>query len=116
MVFWYPNSFLASVIAILGSIVGVLGVLYFEDSVPLAIVLIIVGIALILLGRKISGDKAFKVWWKQVIDAGLEPRIAEDAQLALSVYKKNPETRTAKKLISLNPSAALVIAEYNNKK
>ena len=116
MVFWYPNSFLASVIAILGSIVGVLGVLYFEDSVLLAIVLIIVGIALILLGRKISGDKAFKVWWKQVIDAGLEPRIAEDAQLALSVYKKNPEARTAKKLISLNPSAALVIAEYNNKK
>ncbi len=116
MVFWYPNSFLASIVAILGSVIGVLGVLYFEESIPLAIVLIVIGIALILLGRKISGDKAFKMWWKQVIDAGLEPRIAEDAQLALAIYKKNPEARTAKKLIALNPSAALVITEYNNRK
>ena len=116
MVFWYKNSFLASVVAILGSLLGIIGVLYFEESVILAIVLIAAGIALIALGSKISHDKSFKVWWKQVIDAGLEPRIAEDAKIALEIYKKNPQPRTLKKILSLNPSAALTLNEYINRK
>lgn len=116
MVFWYKNSFLASVVAILGSLLGVVGFLYFEESVGLAIVLVVAGIALIAFGKKISEDKSFKVWWKQVIDAGLEPRIAEDAKIALEIYKKNPQPRTLKKILSLNPSAALTLNEYINRK
>ena len=116
MVFWYKNSFLASVVALTGSMLGIIGFLYFEESVPLALALIAGGIALIAWGKSISEDKSFKVWWKQVINAGLEPRIAEDANLAVEIYKKNPQPRTFKKLISLNPSAALALNEYINKK
>lgn len=116
MVFWYKNSFLASVVAIFGSMLGVLGFLYFEESAVIAIALIAAGIALIIWGKKISEDKSFKVWWKQVINAGLEPRIAEDAKLALEIYKKNPQKRTMKKILELNPSASFTLNEYINRK
>ncbi len=116
MVFWYKNSFLASVVAIFGSMLGVLGFIYFEESAVIAVALIAAAIALIAWGKKISNDKAFKVWWKQVVDAGLEPRIAEDANLALAIYKKNPQKRTLNKILALNPSAVFIINEHSDKK
>jgi hypothetical protein len=106
MILWYKNSFLASVISILGSIVALGGIASFEDDPTITVIAVIAGIALLICGKLISNDKAFKKWWKQVKDAGLEPQIAQNVETAIAVYNKNPNNKTLKKIAQLNPAAA----------
>lgn len=112
MFFYYQNSILASAASILGSICLI--VVFFErDYMDLEemIPAIILGVALLISGKLISKHKAFKKWWKQVEDAGLEERIKTDIALAKAVYSKNPIRATLKKIESLNPAAAEAIRE-----
>lgn len=106
MVLWYKNSFLASVVSILGSALVLCAGAAFGDDVPLAIMLFLVGVALVFWGKRISNDKAFKVWWKQVKDNGLEPVVASDLNTAIAIYQKNPQKRTIKAIAKLNPGFA----------
>lgn len=106
---FYLNSFLATVVSLAGGVCAVLGIYSFADDEASAIALIAVGLALMLWGRNISKNKQFKKWWKQVEDNNLEPQIAASTDLAIEIYKKNPQKRTLKKIAALNPSAAEMI-------
>lgn len=112
MFFYYQNSILASAASILGSICLI--VVFFErDYMDLEEMApaIILGVALLISGKLISKRKAFKKWWEQVEDAGLEERIKTDIAVAKAVYSKNPIRATLKKIESLNPAAAEAIRE-----
>ncbi len=112
MIIWYRNSFLASVVAILGSALALIGIVMIsEGEVAGAIAMIAIGVALVLWGKKISRDKAFKTWWKQITDHNLEPAIAQDISIAITIYNKNPEKRTLDKIARLNPAAAAQIRQ-----
>lgn len=107
MIRWYKNSFLASVVSIIGCVAilaGIYGIV--DETVAEGVIAIVVGLALAIWGKQISENKAFKTWWKQVTDANLEPQIAQNVSTAIVVYNKNPQKRTLKKIAELNPEAA----------
>ena len=106
MIRFYKNSFWASVVSILGCILIMVGIMTFKDDVAGAIISIVIGLALAVCGKIISDNKAFKVWWKKVVEAGLVPQIAQNTATAVAVYNKNPQKRTLKKIAELNPAAA----------
>jgi hypothetical protein len=108
MFFYYQNSLLASVVSIFGGLLVFMGLV---DAVDEKYLIIGLGIALMICGKLISNRKAFKKWWKQVEDAGLEERMKTDIALAKAVYSKNPIRATLKKIESLNPAAAEAIRE-----
>lgn len=110
MVLWYKNSFLASVMSILGCILVLVGFgISGEGDLAATAGLIICGIPLIVWGKIISNNKAFKKWWKQVTDSNLETQIAQNIDTAVAIYNKNPQKRTLKKIAELNPAAAAQI-------
>ncbi len=111
MVIFYKNSFLASLVAIFGSVFAIGGVTICIEGDMSGIFLILVGIVLVIWGKTISENKAFKKWWKQVVDAGLVSQIATSTQTAIAVYNKNPQDRTLKKIEELNPAAAQTIRQ-----
>jgi hypothetical protein len=107
MIRWYKNSFLASVVSIIGCaaiLVGIYSIV--DETIVEGVIAIVVGLALAIWGKQISENKAFKTWWKQVTDANLEPQIAQSVDVAIQVYNKNPQKRTLKKIAELNPAAA----------
>lgn len=106
MVIWYKNSFLASVVSIFGCVFCIGAILGCVEGDPSMLAMLIPGIPLLIWGRVISENKAFKKWWKQVTDANLEPQIAASVQTAIAIYNKNPQERTLKKIEALNPTAA----------
>ena len=119
MIFYFKNSFLASVCSVLGSILVIFSIAQLVDEMielPLALLLIAAGVALYLLGRKISHDKSFKKWWQQVIDAGLEPKLSVDQNLCYEIYKKNPQKRTIEKIRTFNPQVAERLDQITGKK
>ena len=106
MVLWYKNSFLASVVSILGCVLIMAGIMGIVDGETEMLFALIPGLALAIWGKIISNNKAFKKWWKQVKDNNLEPVIARDLNTAITVYNKNPQKRTLKKIAKLNPTFA----------
>lgn len=107
MILFYKNSFLASVVSILGCILVVAGIVAIQDGdTGAGIGMIVLALPFLISGRIISNNKSFKKWWKQVKDANLEPQIAQDVNTAIAVYNKNPQGRTLKKIEQLNPAAA----------
>ena len=110
MIRWYRNSFLASLVSIIGCVMILGGIAAFSESIGGAIVLIVLGFAMAVWGKNISDNKAFKTWWQQVVDAGLVPQIAQSTATAMAVYNKNPQHRTLQKIRELNPAAAQQIA------
>lgn len=108
MLLYYQNSFLASAVSIVGCLMIIMGL---TDTIHEKYLLIGLGIVFVIAGKLISNRKAFKKWWKQVEDAGLEERIKTDVALAKAIYSKNPIRATLKKIESLNPAAAKAIRE-----
>lgn len=119
---FYKNSFLASVVSLFGCASAIAGISSFGVEPGGAIIAIIGGVILVIWGKTISDDKAFKVWWKKVVDANLLPQIVASKQVALEIYNKNPQERTLKKIAELNPVAAdqirasIAANKANNKK
>ena len=116
MIFWYKNSFLASVVSIFGCVLAMSGIGMFAEETVAAVGLIVVGVAMVFWGKVISNNKAFKKWWKQVKDNNLESAVASDLNTAITVYQKNPQERTIKKIGTLNPAFAAHIRQYVAKK
>lgn len=106
MIFYFKNSVLASIISIFGCGFAMCGFAMFGDEPAGAVFMILLGVAMVLWGRNISQNKAFKTWWKQIEEKNLEPQIAQNMQFAIDVYNKNPQNRTLKKIEALNPYAA----------
>ena len=117
MILFYKNSFLASVVSILGCIC-IIAIVSDFDSYDMAqsIPVILLGVALLIGGKMISNHKSFKTWWKQVEKANLIDAIKTDASVAKMVYDKNPKSATLKKIEELNPSAAAAIRAATGKK
>ena len=88
---------------------AVLTVMVNGDDVGAGIAMIAFGLVFMVWGKYISNNKKFKKWWKQVETNNLEPQIAASAEVAIEIYKKNPQKRTLKKIAALNPSAAEMI-------
>ena len=108
MLFYYQNSFLASAVSIFGCLMVFMGL---TDVVHERFLFIGLGIVLVICGKLISNRKAFKKWWEQIQDAGLEVSIQDDIATAKMVYSKNPIRATLKKIEELNPAAAEAIRE-----
>lgn len=110
MIVWYRNSFLASIVSILGCVLGMLAAMLLVGSIFLGgIVLAAIAVGLIALGKQISVNKEFEAWWKQVRKNNLEPAIRSSRDAAVDVYNLNPEKRTLEKIRQLNPEAARYI-------
>lgn len=109
MLIWYKNSTLASLVSLAGCVMVLVCFGIANSNETVATVLLFPGIALVIAGKLISMDKAFKDWWKQVEDNHLEPAIAASVDVAVAIYNKNPRKRTLKKIAELNPSAAEAI-------
>ncbi|MBE6941970.1 MAG: hypothetical protein E7455_06810 [Ruminococcaceae bacterium] len=106
MIFWYKNSFLASVLSIFGCAMAMAGIVSFSEDAELAVILLVIGVVFAIWGKQISNNKAFKKWWKQIEDNNLETAIAQDLNTAVATYQKNPQQRTIKKIAALNPAFA----------
>lgn len=110
MILYYRNSFWASLVSIVGSLIGLGGIMMlFSGLVPVGIGLIAAAAALLYAAKQISNKKAFDKWWKQIRDSGLESEICRSPETAIAVYQANPEKRTLEKIRSLNPHAAVCI-------
>ncbi len=110
MLVFYTNSILATIVSLFGcgwAIAGINSII--EDDVGAGIAMIAFGLVFMAWGKYISNNKKFKKWWKQVETNNLEPQIAASAEVAIEIYKKNPQKRTLKKIAALNPSAAEMI-------
>ena len=86
---------------------GIMGAV--DGEIMGGIAIILFGAAIFWWGKTIIDDKAFQKWWKQVTDANLEPQIAASVNVAVQIYRKNPQKRTLKKIAQLNPQAAQYI-------
>lgn len=107
---YYTNSFLASVVSVAGCGLAIGGVLVIkEGEVGLGIILFLLAVPFLIGGKRISENKAFKKWWKQVENANLIPQIVNSAETAMEIYKKNPQKRTLEEIRKLNPIAAAAI-------
>lgn len=107
MFLYYRNSFLASMFSVAGCVLGMAGIgLLFTGLIPPGIGLIAAAAVLFYIAKQISRKKSFDQWWKQIEKAGLEPEIRNSLDVAVQIYKKNPEPRTLEKIRSLNPTAA----------
>ena len=112
MFLYYKNSFLASVLSILGCIMLVACVMMFEDYEITELILpFLIGIALNVAGKMVSMEKSFKKWWKSVKEAGYEEQIKQSFEAAQLVYSKYPKKRTLKEIEKLNPAAAALLAQ-----
>lgn len=106
----YNNSIFASIVSILGTGMMLLSMVGFlANEWGVGIVFLLLGIGMTMGAAKISEEKAFQAWWKQVRDANLEPEISKSVQVAVDIYNKNPRKQTLEKIRELNPAAAAQI-------
>ena len=119
MVIWYKNSFLASLVSILGSVMALSSIAMIMEggeNAGAGIAMMVAGVAMIIWGKKISKNKAFKKWWKQIEDNNLEDAVKTDLNTAITIYKKNPTKRTIQEIAKLNPQFATYITQNVAKK
>lgn len=112
MVLYYRNSILASIISITGCIFVIMSIAEFSDAWPATFI----GLAMCMLGKGISVNKAFKTWWDTVVGTGKAAQMRTDQELCVEVYNKNPGKRTLKKIREINPVAGEWIEQHISKK
>ena len=107
---YYQNSLLASIVSILGCIMVFVGIYVYRDFSFEEVFPILLGVAMVICGKLISMEKAFKKWWKALKNAGYEEKIKEgDVAVAQQVYNANPKKRTLKEIAKHNPQVAALI-------
>lgn len=123
MIIGYKNSVLATLVSIIGcaSVFGGIAIVIEDgwsdsETLSFAILMIVSGLTLAFLGKYISNNKAFKKWWKQIEENNLEADIAQNLNTAITIYQKNPQRRTIKKIATLNPAFAEYIKKNTSKK
>ena len=110
MFIYYKNSFLASLVSMLACGLIMIGIMFLIDGMILeGIIFVILGIPLFLLGRRISQNKAFKKWWQELEKKGVIAQATTSQEVAMAIYKKDPQKRTLEAIRKINPMAALVI-------
>lgn len=117
---YYKNSFLASVISIISSILGMFGGLMiaiaildgaFENILP-ALLCLLIAFCGGALASGISEKKANEQWWnEQIRGKNLEERIENSVDFCFQVYNANPREWTLQQIEKLNPAAAAQIRQ-----
>ena len=98
MIFYYKNSFLASLVSIFASGLAMMGILALLDKeILMGIVFLVISIPLFLLGKQISVRKSFKKWWKNLEESGVIAQAAASREVAIAVYQKNPTKQITEK-------------------
>lgn len=117
---YYKNSFLASVISILSSLLGMFGGLLLVIAVldgsfgdiPAALACLAVAVCGGSLAGRISQNKVNTEWWQEQIQKqGRESQIAGSVDFCFQVYNANPNQWTLNKIEELNPAAAAQIRQ-----
>ena len=116
MIIWYSNSLIASIVSIIGWAMISAGVVGAIEGDPAALIAVIPGIGLAIYGKIISKNKSFDKWWKEIEEKNLDPVIARDLNAAITIYNKNPDKRTLKKIETLNPNFAEYIRQNATRK
>ena len=115
---YYKNSFLASVISVLSSIMGAGGGLVLAvgildgsfEMVPTGVLLLALAAAGAILAGRISANKSNTKWWdEQIHQRNLEQEIAGSVDFCFKVYNANPCAWTLNKIEALNSGAAAQI-------
>ena len=106
----YNNSFLATLVNLLGTGGLMVGALLLIDAeFGPGIMMIVIGLVLMVLASAIAEKANFRQWWKQIEKNGLLPEIKKSREVAVQVYQKNPGKETLEKIRGLNPAAAAYI-------
>ena len=117
MILFYKNSFLASVVSVLGCVFVMVAIVEFEYlDMETIVPCVLAGVALMIWGKVISNNKAFKTWWKELEKKGVIAQLPNDTNLAIKVYQANPKSKTLNKIRELNPVAAQTIEQNIVKK
>lgn len=117
---YYKNSFLASVISIISSILGMFGGLMiaisildgdFENMLP-ALLCLATAVCGGAIASSISKNKSNTQWWQeQIIQKNLEGEIKNSVDFCFKVYNANPNQWTLQKIEQLNPNGAAQIRQ-----
>lgn len=117
---YYKNSFFASVVSVLSSLMGAFGGLMlavavldgsFEMVLP-ALVCLVLALCGGILGGKISAHKSNTKWWdEQIHKQNREREIVNSVDFCFRVYNANPNEWTLKKIENLNVAAAAQIRQ-----
>lgn len=83
----------------------------FGDGLLVMVIGVALGVGLSILGGRIG----FNSWWKYIERKGLISEIVNSSEVAIAVYKANPDDQTLKKIQQLNPTAADYIRASNVK-
>ena len=106
----YKNSFLASLVSILGSISGLICVCAFLGGEIIAgIIALIISVLLFFAAEYLSQMKCFKLWIKQLEAKGMLSQVANNMDAAVAMYNANPTKMTLSYIKKLNPDAATTI-------
>ena len=117
---YYKNSFLASVISIISSFLGMFGFAMLagcflsKDFSDLPEILLTLAIALGggAIASSISKNKSNTQWWQeQIIQKNLEGEIKNSVDFCFKVYNANPNQWTLQKIEQLNPNGAAQIRQ-----
>lgn len=117
---YYKNSFLASVISIISSFLGMFGFAMLavcflsKDFSDLPEILLTLAIALVggAIASSISKNKSNTQWWQeQIIQKNLEGEIKNSVDFCFKVYNANPNQWTLHKIEQLNPNGAAQIRQ-----
>ena len=122
----YKNSVLATILSIIGSLMGGFGIMLFVfgifsllsgkgEVIFGSIFLILPGIAFTVLARHIAERKQMKIISKTLREKGAESEISNSVNLALHVYNQYPTKRMQKYIAGLNPQAGQIIQEFRQK-
>lgn len=117
---YYKNSFLASVISIISSVLGMFGGLMiaisildgdFENILP-ALCCLAIAVCGGALASNISKNKANTQWWKeQITQQNREGEIRNSVDFCFQVYNANPNEWTLQQIENRNPAAAAQIRQ-----
>lgn len=107
---WYRNSFLASVVSIIGCCMVGMSIMAAFEGEPSALVLVPFGVVFMIWAKSISEGKAFNKWVQELTAKGIDTQMRSNMQLAVKVYNANPGKRTQQWVASINPEAGKWIA------
>lgn len=110
----YKNSFLASIVSILGTGVALCGLMaLLSREIAVGIVAILLGFGLMVLASSISDRKAFRTWLKEAKKkTDIDGMIRASVSSAIAVYNLYPGTYMLSYVSNLNPEAGRQIRQY----
>lgn len=110
MTIYYKHSKLASLLSIVGCLVGIGGIVAFIDLKEFVYFFVIAGgFALLYIGSRIGGKKDFEAWLAAQDTKENEKKIKKSLSFAMEKYQECPNKYTYEYINKLNPEAGTYI-------